>query len=1251
MNIATVCPACHTRWHVDPGLRGKRMRCPNALCREVFVVADEVPAPAAPAAPAALAPPAPPAARLVAGSVGELVPVLSAEQAEPQPDAEEPPAAAPAPAAAVSEQVPLLPAEGADGAEPAAPQEVFSWEAPPPVRGPSAPPAGPAAAEPPSPAVAETAFTRLPEPRAGLPPASARDHVQELPGGPVVRDWGSWEPPPVRAAGATDAVEPSSKPGGPAPAPVAPAVRVRRRMRWVVAAVVVGLGGLVAGIFLASRITEGAKEDERYQQALAEYKAGNYVDAAQHLRQLEADYPASERMPAYRFLAALSETLDPLRGIQAEPGEARRNLDQVRDLGQHYRGEPLLEEHQADLWRGLSNFADQLATLAGQQHDPAFLKLAREVLDETRKYQPPAGVNGPAKLAEVQLAIATAERDIARHNLRETVVARLERFLRQPHGNVYRHAKTLLAGLNLDLQNDTKVQHLLGQLPEAHRSQVKFVRVFGPPPQPPSEEADEPSLLVVTRLAGDADEAAAGARVVLALVRGVLYAFDPAGGRLRWARRVGVDATSLPLRLPATAVSPERFLVLSEDGKSLAALEAASGRSLWRQALTAPCPGRPVVVGGHAFVPTAAGRLDEIETTGGRLVGYYELGEALLGEAAHQPGTDLLYVPADSFSIYVLDLAKRSCPAILYSEHPSGSLRGAPVVVSAPRAASAARAAQAGVPGYLVLCQAATLDSTRLRVYGLPVREPNQKPVSAGPPLPGWSWFSPAHDPEKLALATDAGRFAVYGFRQPGDRDPSLFRLASATTRATAAQPPEGDRALIAHADGKFFWVLAGGGLRKWQAGFFRGTGPRLVPRWQEPLKLGAPLHAAQARPGKDGAAVLFLATQPAGQPAALFSAVESRGGKVLWQHELGLLCDGAPLVVGDKVVARDEAGGLFLFEPGPKEAVGPGFFLGGRPLAAGGPASVQLLLRTPGGAVYSLAGSNPPTPGRPSTFTLRRLAVDEKVTPEPREITLPAPIAGRPAAGPDCLVLPLANGFLVRQPLAGGPAASGPNWRARLADDDAPGFVTWAGGADYLVTDGSGKLKRFAWPEGGSWEEKGAVDLDRRITAPPVVLVRGEDGTGLRVCVADAANVLTLLEGPDLKVAGTWQLGGKITAGPFARGGRIGCVVDRRRLVLLDPGKKDLLWTYRAAADIVGEPEVVGDVLVVASLDGHFAAVESATGTARGRGYTLTANVAPAAAPVPWRTGLLFAPLADGTVLLLPTARLGPMPGGKASR
>ena len=60
-------------------------------------------------------------------------------------------------------------------------------------------------------------------------------------------------------------------------------------------------------------------------------------------------------------------------------------------------------------------------------------------------------------------------------------------------------------------------------------------------------------------------------------------------------------------------------------------------------------------------------------------------------------------------------------------------------------------------------------------------------------------------------------------------------------------------------------------------------------------------------------------------------------------------------------------------------------------------------------------------------------------------------------------------------------------------------------------------------------------------------------------------------------------------------------------------------------------------DLLIVAHLNGRLASLDLATGQRRGQGFAIQASAAPAAAPVPFGADRIFAPLTDGTVLLLP--------------
>src|SRR5207253_7862957 len=142
-------------------------------------------------------------------------------------------------------------------------------------------------------------------------------------------------------------------------------------------------------------------------------------------------------------------------------------------------------------------------------------------------------------------------------------------------------------------------------------------------------------------------------------------------------------------------------------------------------------------------------------------------------------------------------------------------------------------------------------------------------------------------------------------------------------------------------------------------------------------------------------------------------------------------------------------------------------------------------------------------------------------------------------------------------------------------------------------------------------------------------VVFGGKEAPPFRIALADASGVLHLLEGPAWNPLRTWSLGGKITAGPLVRGKHLACVVDHRRLVWIDPGRADSAWEYTGVADIVGAPQVVGELVVLANAAGQFIGVEVATGRPRGS-YTLRTSAAAAVAPVAFGPDRLFAPLPD---------------------
>ena len=180
----------------------------------------------------------------------------------------------------------------------------------------------------------------------------------------------------------------------------------------------------------------------------------------------------------------------------------------------------------------------------------------------------------------------------------------------------------------------------------------------------------------------------------------------------------------------------------------------------------------------------------------------------------------------------------------------------------------------------------------------------------------------------------------------------------------------------------------------------------------------------------------------------------------------------------------------------------------------------------------------------------------------------------------------------------------------------------------------------------------KPMVTLENDIAGPPVVVARSADGIALRVSFADVRGTVYLYNFEDdaLKLVRKWPLKGSITAGPFMRGDRIGVVVGKTQLVWLDPNKEDNqpVWTWDTPGKgIVGEPQLVEGVLLVADISGRFLALDPATKQVLGPGLQLSGSVGPAAAPVGYGAGMAFAPLTDGTVLLLPIQSVRePLPG-----
>jgi hypothetical protein len=972
-------------------------------------------------------------------------------------------------------------------------------------------------------------------------------------------------------------------------------------------------------------------EEQRFKQAMELYEKGEYDDARAAFQKLHADFPASHDARKYRFLAELAGVRDEAESAR-DLASLKPALDHVLQFVSFNQKESLLADRNADVWRMLHQIAFRSIDEAEKQHDPAALKWAQTAWTEAEKLQPPTNVNAPEEQQKLTKAIARVEQALAVHTRRLAVVGAIRKVVAHASAAGVKEARALASAAGLN--DDAEVAALLAQLVNAHREAIRFE----PASAASAIMADEDTLASILLAPALVKGKPNGERPApaLALARGVLYALDPVTGDVRWARRVGIDSTNLPLRVPPDPITPELLLVVSSDDNTVSALIADTGAMVWRHRLAAPGTGQPVLVGRSLFVPLLSGQVDEVEISGGRLLGSYQLGQRLAVGGALQPETSLVYFPADDFCVYVLDVAKRTCAAVLYSNHPAGSLRGVPLFVRGPKAASAETGAKLPT-GWMLLCQAKGTEAAEIRAFELPITDAD-RPAS-GPPLqmPGLAWFPPWHDSEKLALVTDAGLLSVWGIRQPGNReDPLLFPLFGPPL--SIVESAGRGRAQVVHAEAQSYWALAGGQLHRLDAEFRADSGPALTRArsWPASPSLGTPLHAGQSLRSLAGKPTLLLTTLTGGG-SALCSAVDAELGKEpRWQRQLGGVAIQPLAQAGSRVLLRDP-GGLFLLDPTqfgdktmPAWSTVDSFHVP-EPLSP----DDQVVLLTDGDDFVQLTWSG----GAAGKLRVRRLPVTGESSS--KTVLLPAPISGTMALSGGTLLLLLADGVAARLDLGGeGIAVAGPQWRAPGAEERAWGHIVALGGDEFLLTDGSRSLSRFHWPSAKIHERRVRTELSHRIVSAPAVVATAKGAAPL-VCVADASDTLTLLEGERLKVVRRWQLPGKITAGPLPRDRGILCIVDHKRLIWIDPEQPEPKWEYSLVAAAVGAPPLVEGALITAEVSGRFLALDPATGNPLGPGYMLKANVAPDAGPVPFGPGRVLVPLNDGTLVVVPLDRL----------
>jgi len=1307
VHITVYCPACRNHYHVEPELRGLHMRCLNPACREIFVVEG-----AQPESPATV--------KTGDSSGPDVIGLVPLEEESNQPGSGAPPVDEPKNGGAVGDMIPILDAElveeapapgsakksrSARSKEPLPtaqiveePQGVItptsaSWRDAPPVRKPSARglstqiPLVQLPASPPAEPTEEELPVQENRSIADRPPTES-ETAQALPipawnSPPRVRRWDTEEKPqsefsePTHSPQATDpTVSPPEQPEDGNEALVrAP----RKKVLWVISAMAVAAGILVVTVIVVAMNRYWDTENRIFKEAQLEYEDGKFGAASRDFEKLDKEFPESSNRPRYRFYAALSHIHDQVQNVSADP---RDELAHIKAFIEEYKTDPLLKERGTEVGNDLLKIAEALIDLAESRNDASILVVAREVYDGSIRFK--ASAHGE----DIIQRFANAEQKIQREQERQRLIATLQDLLhKDPSLEMVEQARFLVR--RAKFENEPEVRDLLTKLDGIVTSKIRYV-VDNIPPQSLSSPRLEPSLLLASPLVLPEKLPQGNSPVVLALARGVVYAFDQGNSRPLWAMRVGVDTTALPIRLEREfAAVDDLFLILSADREEVMALAAKDGHVQWRQRLDAPSLGSPLVVDRKAYIPTYKGRIYEIETVGGTLLGHFELNQPLNvgGVCQKLENTNLLYFPGDSDNVYILEVPTRQgkgrpeprCTMILHTGHPAGSLRSEPIIINRIDPNAIGGGGQAEFPSYLILSQSDGLSDMKLRAYSLPIQNPDAAPLPLEARVKGWSWFKPYYDYEKLAFVTDKGYLGLFGINQIRNDDPALFRMFGAETRLGAGATGL-SRGQVVHAAENDFWILVNGELQRFRLYLY---GEKMIPLWtawlakkedntskRENALLGTPLHAGQF---DEKRRVLFVVTQDLHRQVHLATAVNGDTGQILWQRQLGMDCQNDPIVLGREVVVADRGGGLFAFDADKGLTTLSRRWKLAAAMVSGplvGKGVTSYLFPSPDGAsVYQLA-----CPSQETSIWIREYQAGKDGPKIATERSVPinvSSLAGTPDRSSGGFLLPLAegtikcimitpNGIIIKE---------GPNWHSGHADKGVQGHIVRINDEEFIVTDGR-KLTHWKWPANGEFatvppNQMPTVELPARIVGPPVVLPATAPGAELQVCVADSEGTISLLQGPGLKRVRFWQVNGKISAGLFLRGPYLGCVVstpksdvdDRKHLVWIDPTKetephpeqnpqKPLWPEFTTPGDgIVGEPQIVQGMVVVVDKSGRFVGLDPATGHPLGRGYFLDAKAAPAATAVAYGADEAFVPLSDGTVFILPLSQLRSKP------
>jgi outer membrane protein assembly factor BamB len=977
-----------------------------------------------------------------------------------------------------------------------------------------------------------------------------------------------------------------------------------------------------------------------------EFGLSHWELASANFAKLAQDYPA---FPKNEYVPFFVELCDAQIAATTDPAQAL--LDRMNGIYKKYRDEEVYALYANYLYDLTERPVRRFLEEATRERNPAKIEQAKtafELFSTVANSMKDDWVKD--RIQKLDESLKDADAEVRRERARDLVLGDLKK-LRESDATVDPDkAYARYDALRKEYPQLGKAKELEEALRQAEQFEVQQV-TYEVAAQSPIESQDPPTtaqgrepsatLWLLNKQSLAQDKQMRASAVVLALARGVLYAFDERGTFL-WARRLGIDCDGLPVRISETPTSPPLLLTASPGEGRLLALEERTGRVRWSYKLDGAVFTAPTIVPTLAadgdtvtrtcgLLPTATGEIHVLELVLGKRLGTIRVNKPLASGGKYDPLTRLVYFPAENKRLFAIDPkvlddpSRPACRSVLFTNHPGGSLRSEPILAGP----------------YLILNQAAGFDNTLLRVFRVHeggFRSPHDAPLKEEA-LEGWTWLPPLVAPDRVTFVTDRGVVGAYGVNLNIDasEEEALYRMIDDPDAVKVDDDPA--RSLAVNSQEQLLWVVTGGKLQKRLLDVPSQRITTVWPKTGDSTSIeGIPVQESQT--SSDGKTLYLTLMSPDGRGYTL-SAVEAEGGKTLWSCALGHSLWSNPLVHDGHVLLVDHGGQIWRMKIPqgvvPADHVAPPFQPAVKGFSTAGMIASQFYLLGPAASpshVVAVIDNG----RRLAIFDVAQVLDPKRQQSAWNIVPLPASISGQPCLMGERLAVPCDDGNIQLCELnPQAPPAQLPTYRWRSADGligERPVLMSDGNQSLFILSD-HGTVRRLALQRGdaGLWrflEVGNAIKLTKAGFLPP-------DWSASNMLVADRDRTLHGVHWNDAapehwKVA----LPGRATMSPFVHGQSALVVLESRKVASIDIPSKELRWVSEPTPGrICGQPVASDEGLVVIDEAGQLTILNWDDGhTHRNRELPVAAG--PATAAVPLGHDQFLVPLDDGTLLVL---------------